>query len=43
MIKTTIGIDGMMCGMCESHVSVDAPGGPLVHADTGYDSSQRNR
>ena len=21
MIKTTIGIDGMMCGMCESHVN----------------------
>ena len=21
MIKTTIKIDGMMCGMCESHVS----------------------
>ena len=21
MIKTTVGIDGMMCGMCESHVN----------------------
>ena len=21
MIKTTIGIDGMICGMCESHVN----------------------
>ncbi|MBR1478663.1 MAG: cation transporter [Lachnospiraceae bacterium] len=21
MIKTTIGIDGMMCGMCETHIS----------------------
>ena len=21
MIKTTIGIDGMMCGMCESHIN----------------------
>lgn len=21
MIKTTLGIDGMMCGMCESHVN----------------------
>ena len=23
MIKTTVGIDGMMCGMCESHVNDD--------------------
>ena len=22
MIKTTLGIDGMMCGMCESHMKV---------------------
>ena len=21
MIKTTIGIDGMVCGMCESHIN----------------------
>ena len=21
MIKTTVGIDGLMCGMCESHVN----------------------
>ena len=21
MIKTTVGIDGMMCGMCESHIN----------------------
>ena len=21
MIRTTVGIDGMMCGMCESHVN----------------------
>lgn len=21
MVKTTLGIDGMMCGMCESHVN----------------------
>ena len=21
MVKTTVGIDGMMCGMCESHVN----------------------
>lgn len=21
MVKTTIGIDGMMCGMCESHMN----------------------
>lgn len=21
MLKTTVGIDGMMCGMCESHVN----------------------
>lgn len=21
MIKTTVGIDGMMCGMCEDHVN----------------------
>ena len=21
MIKTTLGIDGMMCGMCESHIN----------------------
>ena len=21
MIKTTVGIEGMMCGMCESHVN----------------------
>ena len=21
MIKTTLGIDGMMCGMCESHMN----------------------
>ena len=21
MIKTTVGIDGMMCGMCENHVN----------------------
>lgn len=21
MVKTTLGIDGMMCGMCESHMN----------------------
>ena len=21
MLKTTVGIDGMMCGMCESHIN----------------------
>lgn len=21
MVKTTVGVDGMMCGMCESHVN----------------------
>lgn len=21
MVKTTLGIDGMMCGMCESHIN----------------------
>ena len=31
MIKTTLKIDGMMCGMCEAHMN------DLIRKDIGYE------
>ena len=38
MVQTTLKVDGMMCGMCESHVNevVDIEALKAAIADTGY-------